>query len=330
MVTVATNKAEKLRQVDTKRSVPRSVVHEKLERKMNIGRALNPFIRCFYICGLSCYPSFDEFLTRRTKNKSSRKYIPTAALLAITVITSISTFAFKQFRDSASEPSVNTIFVNISTLIITVLICAIQMAYLSPYFAEICSQISIIERLSWRKFTFDLNAFRSHFMRRACVTLISFIMPISVKVYLNPLSREDACVTIGLAILRALMFMNLLQAFFYVDLLDHMLQCFVAHVSLRAATATTAIVQTVNFRSPAAKQLKAEILHFKLLHFNLWEISEKINHLFGWTIVAVFLQHFIYAVYNVYFGYSLSVIQQAHGLSVFVYLRKCLVQMQQK
>lgn len=292
---------------------------------MNIGRGLNPFIRCFYICGLSCYPSFDEFLTRRTKNNSFRKYIPTAVLLAITVITSIATFAFRHVRDSVSEPSVNTIFINISTLIMTVLICTIQMVYLSPFFAEICSQICIIERLSWRKFSFDLNAFRSHFMRRACVTLISFILPISIKVYLNPLSRDDICVTTGLAILRALMFMALLQAFFYVDLLDHMLQCFVSHVSLRAATATTAIVQTVNFHSPAAKQLKAEILHFKLLHFNLWEISEKINHLFGWTIVAVFLQHFIYAVYNVYFGYSLSVVQQAQGLSVLVYLRKCVV-----
>lgn len=270
---------------------------------MRFGRGLDPFIKWFYVCGLSCYPSFDAFLTVKSKNKTFMKLFPTGALIVFTVVTAIATCVCKFLNDPDNKHGANTLFVNTLTLMVTTTLCAIQMVFLSPYFDEICSQISNIERLCWRKFSFDLNAFRRHFSQRAFITLASFILPVVIKLYAKPMTWDNFFVTIGLATLRAFMFLILLQVYFYVDLLDHMLQCFAEHIETRASTASTATVQTVNFHSPAAKQLKAEILHFKLLHFNMWEISEMINHLFGWTIVIIFLQHFIYSIYNVYFAY---------------------------
>lgn len=297
---------------------------------MNIRQGLDPFIRCFYVCGLSCYPSFGEFLTTKTRNKQLIKYIPTVTLFTITVATSITTCIYKYVQDLSVEWGHSTFFINTSTLIFTVLVCVIQTAFLPRYFAAICWQLSIIERISWRTIRFDMIAFRRHFMRRVVITLISFAIPIVLKMYLKPWTLSSFSVTIGLAILRALMFMILLQAFFYVDLLDHMLQCFVHHVSLRAATATTTVARTVTFRSPAAKQLKADILHFKVLHFNLWEISEKINNLFGWTIFMIFLQHLIYASYNVYMAYFLITHQGDYHTNLIACLRECVKEVRQR
>lgn len=271
---------------------------------MKIGRGLDPFIKSFYICGLSCYPSFDGFLTGKTEKKRYTHYFPTVVLVVLTAVLSVSICVRKFVTDPYFNRSTSTLFLNTVTLQSTVFVCSLLMVFLSTYFGEICSQICIIERLSWRKFTFDVKSFQRHFMRRSYITVASLVVPVIIKLLEKPYSRDRILIAVGLAFLRALMFLILLHAFFYVDLLDHMLQCFVRHVEIRATTATTVAVQTISFRTPAAKQMTAEIFQFKLLHFNLSEISEKINHLFGWTIVIVFLQHFIYSIYNVYAAYA--------------------------
>lgn len=291
------------------------------QQRMEFGRGLDPFIRWFYKCGLSGYPSFDGFFTAKTKEKSFSQFIPTGMLAVFTIITSIVTCVSKFLGDPSFSSSTTSLFINTATLLTSVSLCLIQMVFLSPYFAEISSQISKIERLSWRKFSFDMVPLRRHFIRCVYITLVSVILPVIVKLYEKSFTWDRYIVTTGLAILRAIEFSILLHAFFYVDLLDHMLQRFVRHVNMRASSATPVIVQTISFRSPAAKQLTAEIFHFKLLHYNLWDISEKINHLFGWVIVIIFLQHFTYVVYNVYAAYSTLSLQ---SLSVFNILRKSI------
>lgn len=283
---------------------------------MESGQGIDPFIRWFYICGLSCYPSFDAFLTAKNRRIRFVNYIPTGILFLLTVFTSIGTCMCKYLYDPQILPSTSSLFINTLTAMVTVLVCSIQMVFLLPYFAGIFSQIHIIERLTWRKFSFDMNAFRRHFMQRAYITLFSFILPLVVKIYGKPATWDTFIVAFGLGTLRAFMFMILLHAFFYVDLLDHMLQCFVRHVNVRASTVTPMAVHTISHRSPAVKQLTAEIFHFKQLHFNLWKIGEKINHLFGLTIFIVFMQHFSYAVYIVY------IVMTEHSLTVPKVLRK--------
>lgn len=288
---------------------------------MRFGRGLDSFIRWFYFSGLSCYPSFDEYLVAKTKNKRFVKYVPTGVLVLLTIITSINNCSGKNLPsyNPVDKSGLVVVFVNTLSQLVTVIVCVIQMVLLSPCFAEICSQISVIERLSWRKLTCNSKVFERRFMRHAYIVLVSFATPILFTLYAKPLTFENFLVTTGLSILRAIVFLALLQAFFYVDLLDHMLQSFVRHVDMRAKTASSAAVQTVNFRSPATKQLTAEIFHFKVLHFNLWEISESINDLFGWTIVVIFLQHFSYAIYNVHYAFT---VMNVHPVDMKEFVRK--------
>lgn len=274
---------------------------------MKFGQEIDHFIRWFYVCGLSSYPSFDDFSTRNCNSKRVMNYITTGGLFVLSAIITINNcmcMLLTNYSPFSKHGKIAVVF-NTLSLFLTVFICTIQIVFLSRYFAEICSRICTIERLAWRNFSFDFMGFRRHFLRRVCIVVIAFVVPVIITLFTKPFKWNNVIVTIGLATQRAFVLLILLHVFFYVNLLNHLLRVFVRHVDKQASdTRTTATVRTINIHLPAAKQFRDEIHYFKLLHFNLWEISRKINNLFGWTIVAIFLQYFMFTIYNLYFAYN--------------------------
>lgn len=270
---------------------------------MKFGRGIDQFIKWFYICGLSCYPG--EIWTAKFNHKKRFiKYIPTIGQLVLVSITSIGT-SFWKFHLNYNPINYSG-FVHVSiillTMAFTVFVCALQMVFLSSYFDGIRLRIDIIERLSFRRFSFDSEVFQHHFMLRLYIISVAFIIPFFLTMHAQPTTLDYLIVNVGMHIPRAFIFLNLLQAFFYADLFDHLMRSFVRFVEMRALSIET--IDSIVIRSPTAKQLKIELFQFKLLHFKLWEISENINHIFGWVILVVFLQYFMIIIHNVYFAYT--------------------------
>lgn len=58
--------------------------------------------------------------------------------------------------------------------------------------------------------------------------------------------------------------------------------------------------------------------HYKHLHYRLWNANQSINHYFGWSLTAIFLQTFIDCVYNSYWQYNAL----NHRLNLFDIIRK--------
>lgn len=272
---------------------------------MIFGRGLDKFIRFFFICGLSCYPSFDGFLT---KTKRAGHYIPSGLLIFVSIFTTYSITVSNLWFIQDSRMNLMLYFIYYLSPMLTVLVCAIQIVFLSSYFAEICSQISIIECVSWRKNSCNSMVFSCHFLRRVFIIIAAFVVPELHKLGtiggMHPWTHYS--IAASYATLKAFIFLALLQPLLYIDVLDYMLQCFIRHVELRASTVTTATIRTINFRSPTAKQLAAEISHFKRWHFVLWEISENINQLFGWTIVVIFLHNSMFVIWNLILSWLLA------------------------
>lgn len=284
---------------------------------MIFGRGLDKFIRFFFICGLNCYPSFDGFLT---KTKRAVHYIPTGVLIFVTVFTTYNTAFSNLLFIQDSRMNLMLYFIYYLSPMLTVLVCAIQIWFLSSYFAEICSRISIIESVSWRKITCNSTVFNRHFLRRVFIILAALVVPELHKLctFGEVHSWKHYSIAASYATLKAIIFLALLQPLLYIDVLDYMLQSFIRHVKMRAATETTAHLKTIIFRRPAAKQLAAEISHFKRWHFVLWEISEKINHLFGWTIVVIFLHNSMFVIWNLILSWLLAFeyINRETGVSI--------------
>lgn len=280
---------------------------QSVKEKMKFERGLDKFLKLFFICGLSCYPSFDEYSTIKTKKERFVQYFPSVSLIGLIIISSMTICVYNFLSD---DSVIKDFFTNILLRLLILFLCAVLTIRQWRNFAKICMHMRIIESLSWGQFYCVSNAFKRHFIRRVFVMLIPFLTAFMTLISINQMSS----LTIILAIVNGLILLALLQAFFYVDLLDHMLEGFVQHVDSRASNATAAAAKRINnFRSPAAYQLTAELFHFKLLHFHLWEISEKINQLFGWTIIIILLTYFYYSIWNVYVAY-LSLFRQPPDL----------------
>lgn len=275
----------------------------KLLHIMEFGRVIDPFVKTFFICGLSCYPSFDEFLVDKIKGNRYTNYIPTVGLVLLIIIASISNCI--DLHEKETTVIIN-ILINTTGESIIVFVTAMQIFVEPSSFSDIYSRIDYIERLMQRKLSWDPTVFKRRFMRNIHIIFILYVVPNAYTFYSQNIALS---ILIAQAVLRAIVFMALLQAFFYVDLLGHMLHCFTRHVEQRAADATPGHRQSITYRSRGAKQLIDELFKFKLLHFNLWEISEKVNQLFGWTVSVIFMQYFLTAIMNVHYAYRMLMIQ---------------------
>lgn len=228
-------------------------------------------------------------------------FAPTGGLLALTAFISITTYLEKMSNKAESHCKLNLSLITVNILIsmITVIVCAIQIFFLSSQYAEICSHISIVERLSWRKLAYNSNTFKWIFMRKVIVTVLAYFWPIPFSWCLwSRLVLFASNIT-----LKAFVLMILIQALFYIELLDYMLKCFIDAIATNSVNVSA--VKAITVHDSTVQQLKIEIAHYKLVHFHLWCISQKINKLFGWIIVVIVLQYFVFVICNVSWAFKM-------------------------
>lgn len=265
---------------------------------MDFCRGIDPFIRWFYFCGMSCYPSFDAFLTDKIAKKRFVRFVPTVGLLALIIC--LGALIYCRIPHFPKGPSLGYfLYIHMLIPILTLFICVIPMVFASTYFEQLSSQISTCERLSRAEFSLDPREFRCHFMRRVCIILITLILPALVALFRGDFDKK--AVATATLIMKSLIICALIQSVFYIDLLDYLLQCFVRHLKSRSTTQEfSASVQATSVPDLDALQMKAKISQYKILHFELWKFSMTINRLFGWTNVAILLHNFFFAIRNVH------------------------------
>lgn len=265
---------------------------------MEFGRTLDPIIKCFYFCGLSCYPSFDEF---RNKKRSLVHYFPTGILIVLIILIS-GVICVNITADRLTRLLLLGLYM--VNPILTMLVFTTQIICHSQYFAKICSQINAFERASRKKFSIDPEKFRRHFLRGVYFILITFLPQLLIG-----FSRPSHNLVIGCSVstIRVFIILALTQTFFYIELLDYLLQCFIRHVEMRAATMQIPTNELSIVNIFPVEELKAEMNQYKLLHFSLYKLSRNINQLFGLTTFAVLLHNFLFTVY-----YLLRVVVQMY------------------
>lgn len=269
---------------------------------MAFGRDLNIFIRWFFYCGLSYYPAFNGFRIEKIKRQSAAHYIPFAGLIAL----AISTCHFVYIEMSREERIfnlMNILFLLVPT--VTTIVCAVSTVFSTSYFAKTWSQIDSFECLLRGKFVLDVRAFRSQFMRRACIVSVTFVLTQLIGNFLNSDATNQKTKIIASITSKILVVFPLIQALFYIDLLDYLLQCFVRYVGSRPVSIELPTnEQTNDIHSRRVQELKAKVSEYKTLHFQLWKLSRHINRLFGWTNIAILLHNFFFTFVHMRNGYG--------------------------
>lgn len=263
---------------------------------MEFGKGLDPFIRWFYACGLSCYPSFDGLSVRKAKDKRVANYIPTVVLMTLTIAISMSIIGTTIWnRDTLCLREFSIVLITTLIPMLTVIVFAIQVIFLSPHSGNICVLIKIFDDVSTQKIAFDAKSFKRQFKGRAYVILFAFMLPYLFKMCFY--KWATTAMVLGHFPLRVVLLLIFIQTFFYIELLDHMLNCFVRHIE--GQTTMTPTVETITVDDPPVQQLRTKIIQFEQVHFRLWSISEEIGKLFGWMIVVIGLQYSAWAIFNI-------------------------------
>lgn len=278
---------------------------------MSFARVFGHFPMWFHIFGQSSSLPSEQLLASSAKNYFQRvhsngiKYIPVGVLLICTIFVTIVVCFYSSFWDKLTY-TLSTSFsqvLNAQNLIIlvvdsfTVLITVGQTIFLSPYYSQLFTQINIIENLSRKKIEWDLFGLRRLLIRRMFYVCAGYILPyISILLMKSPTMANLILLSCDFT-LKTLTLISYFQVLFYIELFNHMLKTFVKHIEKRAATTAIPNVITIYSRDPNENLLKLEIYYFKLLHFNLWELSQTINNLFGWILFLYLLNYFLYSIY---------------------------------
>lgn len=269
---------------------------------MSFASALGYFPKWFHFLGQSSFPSSATQITTPSARNVS-KYIPTGVLLllAISAATLLGTYAtsFGEYTLLSSFSKIANIqlAVLLTFDLLTVFLVASQAIFRPSHYSNLYAQIIVIEQLSRKKFALDLKGLRRVLVRRMCIICAAFSLPYIAISFTKQITRNNLIIMGCDCTLATLSLITYFHALFYIQLLNHMLKSFVKYVEFRATTFPTMNITAINSRESKFTLIKHELYYFKLIHFNLCEYAQTINHIFGWILFVYLLDHSLYTVY---------------------------------
>lgn len=238
------------------------------------------------------------------------KYTPPLVVLATAVfVTTIAGLSCRfasfldNWKDAACYNSMAAVSIGLLLVILlsTVLVAVSQAIFLAPYHADLFAQIILIERLAQQKLKIDTKAIRRKFQRRLFIIII-YILPFTYSFIAKSPSWNNLLVIGSIFIMRIFSLIPLFHILFYIDLFDHMFRSFIRYVDFFVLT----VRKKTDFCIRDVNQIIYELIYYKQLHFTLWEMSQIINKLFGWVVIILYTQYFVYTIANAYFACILA------------------------
>lgn len=286
---------------------------------MNLTRALCQFTKWFHVLGQSSYSSIDAF----SQSPYVANFLPSIALLTLMVSAAITAcYLILRYTQNTFLNYV-VIVLCVSSMTFTVFIAVSQSIFYRVHYVKLYQRINTFELLIRNRFSINFPAFRRYYLRQISIVLISCISALMGTLLLRPDNLSDLTTTLTVATLRFVTLITVCHLLFYVCLFQYLVRAFVDYVEIHAITSSQSTATDINVipiqrRRMDTRNIIIELNYFKMIHFVLWEISDSINQVFGWTIVAVLLQLCFYAIYNVYFAFLLLVEPKAESIRKLV------------
>lgn len=276
---------------------------------MSLQPKLKFYLNLFYRLGFS--PPIQLHKPNKSKWESSatiRNYSP-ILLFMFNLTTDILWAWTINTPDSQYYSSIEKIIGNLFAAcdIIKIISIFVPAQFCGRIFAQILSntqniQSNLARSLQWH---IDYDIFKRSFRKAAFSVLVTYLL--SVLVYML-----DTWLVTGLEYQRLLLkiwqlvsLLAFVYVAFYVDLMRyHLLQLnlVIKHVDEQQ---NQLIDDNISSHKKSVKDLMVQkkMQIYKIIYFRLWEISQKINNIFGWTIAALFLQTFADATSTSYWLY---------------------------
>lgn len=276
---------------------------------MKLVQFLSGYVKWFHIMGQSSYSYSDGFVVaNRDSQYRILNYAPSVVLLIVTTLLTSVTYILMIDYSTYNRLGYPVVAMNASTQLLTMAVAVGQSIFHSSYFVELLSQIRVVDQMEQQKLVIDLPSFRRSLLKRFILTCTSYLFALLLTFIIKPVTLGNAVVFMCLFLLRSFTVLILFHMLFYIDLFDCIIRAYVQYVDKQATAITTAAaVPLLNIRDGDIRNLMSEFSFIKFMHLHLWEISQTINNLFGWPLVVICLQYFLYAIYCVYFSLILMI-----------------------
>lgn len=276
-------------------------VSKSTPEAMSLFQELRIFFNIFHRIGFSpkIQPIRTVSLARTQKSSFYQKYCSSPFLLFILhLIADISWAWITNLPEARHYNSIGKIMNNLCVVCDIIKVCSIFIPTkcYGRVFMQILTKMQNIQSILAKslQWNVDYAAFKKSFIKATVYVWATY----GLNILLFVLDASTSNVHCSRFLPKIWQFSNTLAFLyiaFYIDLLRfHLLQ-------LNMVIKHDVIIHNdTEYVSDHKKRIKALLVQkkmqiYKIIYFHLWEISLKINKIFGWTIAAVILQTFINA-----------------------------------
>lgn len=281
--------------------------------KMSFVTVIRPYIRLFYILGLSLFP-LEYYLStqakhRRKTSKSCRFVLVSPTIIACIFRCSLCVVCLIHINVVSDGVGYTQIIPNlflVCELLKTVAITAQNLFYannMAAIFRNFLNTELLFESMIRRPIF--LANFHRAFTRKVFVVFAVYAVAL-VFFVLYYLSLNDYA--IPWLLVKIIHFLSIgvyLNATFFIDLITYHLKHLNGAItrdtedSKITGNANVFVVKPKLGWKPTADFTHQQLFQFKVVHFHLWRISDDVNQIFGWTLIAMSFQSFLDFVYTV-------------------------------
>lgn len=274
--------------------------------KMKLGQFVKEYGKWFHMFGHSY---FDGSLISNGKHDIRQmmwNYALPAVLIVLSTFLALCAHIFIVDYSKHSKLGSPVAALNATTHLLTIVVAIGQTAFRSAEIIEFFSQIRIIDQMKNRKLSIDVAAFRRSLLKQyflvGSLHLIGYVLTCRVKNFTWNNSAAFGC----LFILRSSTVLIVFHMLFYIDLFHWIVRAMMQYVGNLVTTNNIATLSIIDFRDDDARYLMREFNFIKYTHLHLWEMSQTLNNLFGWTLVFMCLHNFQYAINCAYVSVILT------------------------
>lgn len=278
---------------------------------MSLLEKLNLYLKVFYFSGFAPYISPSLVTKQHIRSQSLLSKLPCILLFIFSFAVEMLSVWLINFPERLSYKAVERIIANLFIICDTIKIFSI--------FIPICFYNQTVTRiflnfdgihtyfqdiLQWQ---INYDYFRKRFTRKFIFVQISYWQSVIFFLLDHMLNRGFDSSAFAFKLWQMASLLAFCHVMFYIDLLRHYL--YQLNLSMKNATSDQIVDQNRNFVSnkplKGVKELliQSTVNKYKTIYYRLWDISQKINNVFGWTIAALFLQAFADGTYCIFWVY---------------------------
>lgn len=270
---------------------------------MDFMKAIRPYLNVFYTLGLSPHLA-DKTDAKYKKCRSSTYLVVIQAAIGLALATSciqIANFGGYEYLWSRTD----IVIINFVAIceIVRIAFILIQCLFCADILNEICYTFRMLQAY----YTMHLHhqivyqPFGRQFLRKVAFIVCGFMPCLMIFLWDSYFYALEP-IAIQIKVLQIMTSATFLHIIFYIDILGFYLAELNTVIERDSNQDQTKLnnIMIISEKSLNSISMRERLRCYKTVHFHLWEVSQRINAFFGWSMVAILLHGFVDFVYSSY------------------------------